>query len=192
MLLTVSSFAFPNPLEFCSRRIYQVLTDRFAGTNQNNCNDLYSYCGGNYIGLISKLDYIRNLGYNAIWISPTVEQAQNSNNAYHGYWFSNFYGTNPHFGSAQDLKNLINEAHKRDIWVIADVVYNHVGNCYGGYSTHSREVIYWSHSPIKGKTQVIFTTGLQIHLLKPTREYATQSLKEIAQMLTRITVSTFI
>ncbi|CAL6102136.1 1 [Hexamita inflata] len=132
MLLAVSSFAFPNPLEFRSRRIYQVLTDRFAGTNQNNCNDLYSYCGGDYIGLISKLDYIRNLGYNAIWISPTVEQAQNSNNAYHGYWFSNFYGTNPHFGSVQDLKNLIYEAHQRDIWVIADVVYNHVGNCYGG------------------------------------------------------------
>ncbi|CAL5978070.1 1 [Hexamita inflata] len=132
MLGLLTTFAFPDPREFRKRRIYQLLTDRFAGTNQNNCNDLHSYCGGNYQGLIGKLDYIKNLGYNAIWISPTVEQAQNSNQAYHGYWFSNFYGTNPHFGSAQDLKDMINEAHKRDIWVLADVVYNHVGNCYGG------------------------------------------------------------
>ncbi|CAL6074512.1 1 [Hexamita inflata] len=137
MIGLLTTFAFPEPQEFRKRRIYQLLTDRFAGSNQNNCNDLHQYCGGDYKGLVNKLDYIKNLGYNAIWISPTVEQAQNSNKAYHGYWFSNFYGTNPHFGSAQDLKDMINEAHKRDILVLADVVYNHVGNCYGGANDFS-------------------------------------------------------
>ncbi|CAL6027304.1 1 [Hexamita inflata] len=132
MIGLVMSFAFPELKEFRKRRIYQIMTDRFAGMNQSSCIDLNSYCGGDFKGIRSKLDYIQNLGYNAIWISPTVEQVSNSISAYHGYWFSNFYGTNPHFGSEQDLKDLINEAHKRDIFVIADVVYNHVGSCPGG------------------------------------------------------------
>lgn len=61
-----------------------------------------------------------------------MRQAEDNNGSYHGYWAGDFYVTNPYFGTDDDLKNMIIEAHKRDIWVMADVVYNHVGNCKGG------------------------------------------------------------
>ena len=48
------------------------MTDRFASVEEKPCVDLFKYCGGTYAALLSKLDYIKNLGYNAIWISPTV------------------------------------------------------------------------------------------------------------------------
>ena len=120
---------YPAAAEWRKRRVYQLLTDRFASLDERPCTDLYSYCGGTFKALQQKLDYIKDLGYNAIWISPTVEQAENSSKSYHGYWFANFYTTNSWFGSSQELKDLIKEAHKKDIWVMADVVYNHVGNC---------------------------------------------------------------
>ena len=113
--------------EWKSRSIYQLLTDRFARTsNTGTCN--YSrYCGGNYQGIIQKLDYIQGMGFNAIWISPIVENIENEYN-YHGYGFKNFYNLNWHFGSEDDFKNLVSECHKRDIWVMVDVVANHVGS----------------------------------------------------------------
>jgi alpha-amylase len=59
-----------------SRSIYFVLTDRIARSNIDtgggSCGDLGNYCGGTFKGLESKLDYIRNLGFDAIWITPVV------------------------------------------------------------------------------------------------------------------------
>lgn len=65
------------------------------------------------------------MGFNAIWISPIVE---NYDNGYHAYWAKNIYKVDPHFGSEQDLKDLVNACHKRDIWVMLDIVANHYGN----------------------------------------------------------------
>lgn len=81
--------------------------------------------------MTEKLDYIQGMGYNAIWISPTLRQAEDVEQSYHGYWFGSFYETNPYIGTDEDLINFVKEAHKRDIWIMADVVYNHVGNCFG-------------------------------------------------------------
>ncbi|KAH7817989.1 alpha-amylase [Monocercomonoides exilis] len=108
-----------------TRIIYQILTDRFARSDNNNysCN-LGNYCGGSYRGIMNHLDYIQDLGMNAIWISPIVENTQGS---YHGYHATNFYALNTNFGSESDLRNLINECKKRDIWVMVDLVFNHVG-----------------------------------------------------------------
>jgi alpha-amylase len=59
-----------------SRSIYFVLTDRIArsssDTGGGSCGDLGNYCGGTFKGLESKLDYVRNLGFDAIWITPVV------------------------------------------------------------------------------------------------------------------------
>jgi alpha-amylase len=59
-----------------SRSIYFVLTDRIARSNSDSgggsCTDLGNYCGGTFKGLESKLDYIKNLGFDAIWITPVV------------------------------------------------------------------------------------------------------------------------
>ena len=119
--------------EWKTRSIYQLLTDRFArNTGSNHC-DLSKYCGGNYRGLLEKLDYIEGMGFNAIWISPIIENL-NNDYAYHGYNGKNFYALNSHFGTEQDLINLITECHKRDIWVMVDVVANHVGAVGNDYS----------------------------------------------------------
>jgi len=102
------------------------LTDRFekGDGSKGNC-DLRYYCGGNYQGLINRLDYIKDLGFDAIWISPIVD---NYDNGYHGYWARKIYEVNSHFGTKDDLKRLVTECHKRDIWVMVDVVGNHMGN----------------------------------------------------------------
>ncbi|KAK2964947.1 putative Alpha-amylase [Blattamonas nauphoetae] len=113
--------------EWKDRIIYQILTDRFATSEETSepCTLLKQYCGGTYRGIINHLDYIENLGMNAIWISPIV---QNKEGSYHGYHATNFYTLNPHFGSEEDLVELITECHKRDIWVMVDLVFNHVAD----------------------------------------------------------------
>ena len=113
--------------EWKTRSIYQILTDRFACSSGNGNSDLEKYCGGDYRGLLNKLDYIEGMGFNAIWISPIIENVDNEI-AYHGYSGTKFYRLNTHFGSEEDLINLITECHKRDIWVMVDVVANHVAD----------------------------------------------------------------
>ena len=106
------------------RSIYQVLTDRFArgdGSTQS-CGNLSNYCGGDYQGMIRELDYIKGMGFDAIWISPIVD---NLDGGYHGYWARNWENLNSNFGSADDLKALVSAAHDKDIWVMVDVVANH-------------------------------------------------------------------
>ena len=112
--------------EWKTRTIYQILTDRFARTSDTGHCNYGIYCGGNYQGILQKLDYIQGMGFNAIWISPIIEN-MNYDTAYHGYSGKNFYALNSHFGTEDDLNNLITECHKRDIWVMVDVVANHVG-----------------------------------------------------------------
>jgi len=63
------------------------------------------------------------MGFDAIWISPVIE---NTANGYHGYWAKDLYKLNSNFGSVQDFKDFILELHKRDMWVMVDVVANHM------------------------------------------------------------------
>ncbi|KAJ3334017.1 hypothetical protein HDU76_013092 [Blyttiomyces sp. JEL0837] len=107
------------------RNIYQVLIDRFDNGGEVACADLNDYCGGGFQGLTKGLDYVQGMGFDAIWISPVVE---NSMKGYHGYWPLRHYVINSHFGTAQDLKDLITEAHSRKIYVMLDVVANHMGS----------------------------------------------------------------
>ena len=96
------------------------MTDRFASESDKSsqCSDLQSYCGGTFNGIAEKLDYIQGLGANAIWISPIPSQ---TDGGYHGYWQQDITKINPNFGTSDDLKNLVNACHKRDIWVMLDV-----------------------------------------------------------------------
>jgi alpha-amylase len=110
------------------RAVYQVITDRFWKSNgeRSNC-DLSRqpyYCGGDFDGLKQKLQYIKDLGFDAIWISPVVD---NTENGFHGYWARDWNKINDHFGGADALKRLVDTAHSMDIWVMVDVVANHVG-----------------------------------------------------------------
>ena len=111
----------------------QLVTDRFAlkdGGTVPCITDYRKYCGGSYQGIIGKLDYIQNLGFDAIWISPIVANVEGDTyygEAYHGYWAQDIYKLNPHFGSAEDLGALSEELHKRDMFLMVDVVANHFG-----------------------------------------------------------------
>ncbi|EPX72017.1 alpha-amylase Aah3 [Schizosaccharomyces octosporus yFS286] len=120
------------PTEWRTRIIYQIVTDRFAreeGSADYPCNPASnSYCGGSWKGIEQKLDYIRDLGFTAIWISPVDKNIEgdpnNAGQAYHGYWNTNYEKLNEHFGTEDDLISLINAAHKYDIWVMIDTVVN--------------------------------------------------------------------
>jgi alpha-amylase len=92
--------------------------------------------GGDFKGLTEKLDYIKQLGINAIWITPMVEQVHGfigggeqgtSFYAYHGYWALDFTKIDPNYGDEESLKTLVDEAHKRGMRIILDVVMNHAG-----------------------------------------------------------------
>ena len=123
LFILLSAIACKSKEEWKTRAIYQILTDRFARTSDTGYCNFGQYCGGNYRGIINKLDYIKGMGFDAIWISPIVE---NIEGAYHGYHLTNLYNLNYHFGTEDDLRALINACHSKDIWVMVDVVANHV------------------------------------------------------------------
>lgn len=126
-LAVLSPVAFTKTAEeWKSRSVYQLITDRFARTDANNaqCDNFGNYCGGTFKGIQNNLDYIQGMGFDAIWISPVVA---NTPGGYHGYWVSNLYEINEEFGTEEELKELIQACHDRDIWVMVDVVANHIG-----------------------------------------------------------------
>ena len=128
--------------------IYFAVTDRFFDGDASN-NDAYgvgdyntgekggsSYHGGDFAGLNQKLDYLKDLGVNTIWITPIVEnitEDQHDNKTdtatygYHGYWASDFTKLNRHLGTEQQLKALLDAAHSKGMKIMVDVVLNHAG-----------------------------------------------------------------
>jgi glycosidase len=117
--------------------IYQVVVDRFANGDKGNDYrvDLQSptgWHGGDWQGLIDRLDYLEEMGVTTLWISPVVENVEEDAGiaGYHGYWTQDFEETNPHFGNLDQLRALVAEAHKRDMKVILDIVTNHIGQLF--------------------------------------------------------------
>ncbi|KAF8653556.1 hypothetical protein AX16_003893 [Volvariella volvacea WC 439] len=119
--------------EWRGRSIYQVLTDRFATTDDQSasCNTTERlYCGGTWRGIINHLDYIREMGFDAVWISPIVANVEGQTpygEAYHGYWTSDINSLNSHYGTQDDLKALSDALHEKDMFLMVDVVVNHYG-----------------------------------------------------------------
>ncbi|PLS15500.1 alpha-amlyase [Bacillus sp. M6-12] len=109
--------------------IYSIMVDRFLNGDTNNdfkvnVDDPMAYNGGDFIGIQDKLEYLQNMGFTAIMLSPVFD---NEANGYHGYWINDFYKTEEHFGTLKEFKALVNEAHKRKMKVILDFPVNHVG-----------------------------------------------------------------
>ncbi|GAM91000.1 hypothetical protein ANO11243_090470 [Dothideomycetidae sp. 11243] len=132
-----------------SRSIYQVLTDRYArndGSTTASCiTGNRQYCNGTWNGIANHLDYIQNMGFDAIWISPitaNIEGETAYGQAFHGYWQRDLYSVNPHFGTPQDLKNLSAALHARGMYLMVDVVPNH-----NGWSGPPSTVNYSSFNP---------------------------------------------
>lgn len=103
--------------------VYQIFIDRFAGFEDTDNWHNPEFVGGDLQGIIDKLDYIEDLGIDVIWISPFYETS-----AYHGYHITDFYSVDERFGTEEDLKELIEEIHERDMKIVADFVPNHVSH----------------------------------------------------------------
>ncbi|WP_348625205.1 alpha-amylase family glycosyl hydrolase [Paenibacillus peoriae] len=137
---TKQSFVYNigNKKDFREDTIYFVITSRFYdGDPSNNVHawddgkarnpDSDPAWRGDFKGLIQKLDYIKALGFSAIWITPVVQNA--SGYDYHGYHALNFAKVDPRYESAgASYQDLINAAHAKGLKVIQDIVVNHTGN----------------------------------------------------------------
>ncbi|EOW6721392.1 alpha-amylase [Cronobacter dublinensis] len=127
--------------------VYFVLTDRFVNGDPTNDNsygrhkdgmqEIGTFHGGDLRGLASKLDYLQTLGVNALWISSPLEQIHGwvgggtkgdfPHYAYHGYYPQDWTKIDANMGTPDDLRQLVDEAHRRGIRVLFDVVMNHAG-----------------------------------------------------------------
>ncbi|MET9156852.1 pullulanase-type alpha-1,6-glucosidase [Streptomyces parvulus] len=130
-------------------QFYFVLPDRFAnGDTRNDKGGLTGtrlatgydptdkgfYQGGDLKGLTDRLDYIKGMGTTAIWMAPIFKNqpvqgtGDNASAGYHGYWITDFTQVDPHFGTNQDLKNLVSKAHAKGMKVFFDVITNHTAD----------------------------------------------------------------
>lgn len=128
--------------------VYMILTDRFYdGDSSNNGTigneyrpgELKYTQGGDFQGIIDKMSYIKNLGVTAIWISPPQKNEllsrDGQESGYHGYFTNDYNTTDPHFGSKDKLKELVDTAHDNGIKVILDAVPNHTADYLDGTAT---------------------------------------------------------
>lgn len=116
----------PNPPEWTrSAIIYQIFPDRFhPGEGDfdypDNLDDIF---GGTLRGIIQKLDYIAELGFNCIWLNPFFPD-----HTHHGYHATDYFAVNPRLGTAEDVRHLVDKAHGLGIRVLLDFVANHWGS----------------------------------------------------------------
>lgn len=99
--------------------IYQIMVDRFNGDWKKHENGNH-FMGGTLKGIIEKLDYIKDMGATAIWLSP-VSYTVN----YHGYHITDFMNIDSHFGTMKDFDSLIETTHQKGMKIIIDFVPNH-------------------------------------------------------------------
>lgn len=121
--------------------VYLLMPDRFAtGTTDEQKAAMYKGMkedhwgkqdmdrrGGDLAGMIQHLDYLQDLGITAIWPTPTLVNDM-SNQSYHGYAITDYYETDPRFGTNKEYKTFVQDAHKKGIKVIKDLVFNHCGS----------------------------------------------------------------
>lgn len=124
-------------LDWRDQVIYQIMIDRFENGDPNNDFNARPsipgrYHGGDWQGVIDRLDYLEGLGVTALWISPVVKNTEEDAGfaSYHGYWTQDFLRPNAHFGDITKLRELVDKAHARGMVVILDVVTNHVGQLF--------------------------------------------------------------
>lgn len=147
LLLLEAVEATRHSFEWAGATVYFAVTDRFAnGRTDNDLNygrkpdgkdETGTFHGGDFAGLTGKLDYLDDLGVNAIWITPPFEQIHGwvgggdrgdfQHYGYHGYYALDFTRPDANFGTREEFRTLVEEAHARGIRVVMDVVMNHPG-----------------------------------------------------------------
>lgn len=135
------------PFDWHNATVYFVLTDRFEngdpsndqsyGRHKDGMAEIGTFHGGDLRGLTNKLDYLQQLGVNALWISAPFEQIHGwvgggtkgdfPHYAYHGYYTQDWTNLDANMGSEADLRTLVDSAHQRGIRILFDIVMNHTG-----------------------------------------------------------------
>ncbi len=106
--------------------VYQIFPDRFypgdgrSWSPAQTLNDIY---GGTLRGIIQKLDYITEMGFNTIWLNPFFPD-----DSHHGYHATDYFSVNPRLGTLDDMRELIDTAHAKGIRLLLDFVANHWGS----------------------------------------------------------------
>ncbi|PPK66381.1 alpha-amylase family glycosyl hydrolase [Actinokineospora auranticolor] len=136
--------------DLVGERFYFVMPDRFANGDARNDRggsgetdrlrtgfdpaDKGFYHGGDLAGLRSQLGYLRDMGITAIWMTPMFANrwvqgiGADVSAAYHGYWTTDFTRLDPHFGTTEEMRGVIAEAHRRGMKVFFDIVANHTAD----------------------------------------------------------------
>ena len=137
----------PSPIDWRDQILYQLLPDRFSDGLETEREQFdrknrdrfipqdkatwmaagNKFTGGTLKGIQSKLDYLQDLGVTTLWINPPWRQRSDLE-TYHGYGIQNFLDVDPRFGTRQELRNLVDAAHDRGMYVILDIIFNHSGN----------------------------------------------------------------
>ena len=138
---------YPSPHDWRDQVLYFLLPDRFSDGREDQ-RPLFDsatpeqfkaldkrawmaagkrFQGGTLKGIEGKLDYLQELGVTALWIGPIWHQRPDLE-TYHGYGIQNFLDVDPRFGTRQDLRDLVDAAHDRGMYVLLDIIYNHTGN----------------------------------------------------------------
>lgn len=105
-------------------RIYSILTDRFMNGDENNNKDIHNEkdnnlpYGGDFKGIINKIEYIKKMGFNTVHVSPVFEHEKND---YMGYKVTDYKTISKRFGGEKEFKQLVYLAHKNDLKVIVDM-----------------------------------------------------------------------
>ena len=137
---------------------YFVMADRFEnGDTANDTGGLTGdylttgfdptrkgfYNGGDLKGLLNRIDYVRGLGTTSIWLTPSfknkaVQLEDGPSAGYHGYWITDFTQIDPHLGSNDDLRALVDAAHRKGMKVYFDIITNHTADVIG-YDSGARK-----------------------------------------------------
>lgn len=139
-------YPFPSPSDWRDVWIYQLLVDRFHNPSvpprYSFDGEHSAFQGGTFEGIRQQLDYLKDLGVGALWLSPVQKNCQYQDGTYHGYGIQDFLAIEPRFASRPDdakkdprlveteLQDLIDEAHALGMYVIFDIVLNHAGDVF--------------------------------------------------------------
>jgi glycosidase len=132
---------FASPADWRDGWIYFLMVDRFNNPDRAPWHQPYDdpgyagFQGGTFRGVQAQLGYIKDLGASAIWISPALKNLGWDTGSYHGYGIHDFLAAEPRFATSAatadtELRDLVDAAHAVGLWVIFDIVLNHVGNAF--------------------------------------------------------------
>jgi len=134
--------------------IYLIMPDRFSNGDPNNDSfanlretgvhrdSMFSRHGGDLQGIMNHLDYLKDLGVTAIWLTPAVENDE-PHASYHGYAVTDHYKIDPRYGTNDLYKKFVEKCHAMGMKVVMDLVHNHAGT--EGYTIRDMPMKSWVH-----------------------------------------------